>query len=102
MHSCLVGIDDVHKRGLQAGATNKEAVNVSLLGQLVAVLLRHAAAVEDTGLLRSLRRDLLLDPLAERLVDFLCLLGGCDLAGADGPVKSLASYYTREDGNFMG
>lgn len=90
MHSCLVGIDDIHKRRLQAGTANKEAIDISLLGQLVAVLLRHAAAVEDTGLLRSLGRNLLVEPLAERLMDFLGLLGGCDLAGANGPVVSLA------------
>jgi hypothetical protein len=86
MHSCLVGIDDVDKRGLQASAANEEAVNVWLLGQLVAVLLRHAAAVQDARLLRRLSRDLLLHPLADGLVDFLCLLGGSDLAGSNGPV----------------
>jgi hypothetical protein len=86
MHSCLVGIDDVDKRGLQASTANEEAVNVWLLGQLVAVLLRHAATVQDARLLRRLSRDLLLHPLADSLVDFLCLLGGSDLAGSNGPV----------------
>jgi hypothetical protein len=90
MHSCLVSIDDVDKRGLQASTANEEAVNVWLLGKLVAVLLRHAATVQDARLLRRLSRDLLLHPLADGLVDFLCLLSGSDLAGSNSPVLRLA------------
>lgn len=85
MYSCLVAVDDVDKRRLQAGAADEEAVNIRLLGELAAVLLRHAATVQDTGLLGRLGGDLLLQPLADRGVDFLCLLSGSDLAGADGP-----------------
>jgi hypothetical protein len=86
MHSCLVRIDDIDKRRLQASAANKEAVDVGLLCQLIAVLLRHAAAVQDARLLRRLRGHLLGHPLADCLVDLLCLLGGGDFAGSDGPV----------------
>jgi hypothetical protein len=86
MHSCLVRIDNVDKRRLQASAANKEAIDVGLLRELIAVLLRHAAAVQDARLLCRLRRHLLGHPLADCLVNLLCLLGGSDLAGSDGPV----------------
>ena len=86
MNSCGVGVDDVDERRLQRSTANKETVNVGLLGELAAVLLVDGATVQDTGLLGSLGRDLLLEPLTEGGVDFLCLLGGCDLAGTDGPV----------------
>jgi hypothetical protein len=85
MHSCEVAVDDVHKRGLQASTANQEAIDIRLLCQLAAVLLRHAAAVQDARLLGRLAGDRLLHPLADRLVDFLCLLRGGDLAGANGP-----------------
>jgi len=85
MDSCLLAVDNVNKCRLQASTADKETVNVSLLGQLLAVLLRDTATVQDTGLLRRLGRDFLLEPLAESGVDFLCLLGGSNLAGADGP-----------------
>lgn len=55
MHSCLVSVDDIHKRGLQARAADKEAIDIRLLSELIAVLLRNTAAVQDTGLLRGLR-----------------------------------------------
>lgn len=85
MHSCLVAVDDIHESRLQASSSNQEAIDVSLLRQLFAVLLSHTAAVQDAGLLGRLSRDLLLDPLADGFVDLLCLLGGRDLASADGP-----------------
>lgn len=55
MHSCLLGVDDVDKSGLQAGTANEETVDIGLLGQLSAVLLGHTASVQDTGLLGGLR-----------------------------------------------
>lgn len=85
MHSCLLAVDDVNKRRLQAGATDKETIDIRLLRQLTRVLLGHASSVQDTGLLSGLGRDLLLEPLTDSGVDFLCLLGGGDLAGANGP-----------------
>ena len=91
MNSCLVGVDDVNERRLQASTANEETVNVSLLSQLLAVLLGDTATVQDTGLLGSLGGNLLLEPLAEGGVDFLCLLGGCDLAGTDGPGRMLVA-----------
>jgi len=89
MYSCLVAVDDVDEGRLQAGAADEEAVDVGLLGKLAAVLLRHAASVQDTGLLSGLRRDLLLEPLADGSMDFLCLLGGRHLAGTNGPEPKL-------------
>lgn len=54
MYSCLVAVDDINKRRLQASATDQEAVDVGLLGQLARVLLSHAATVQNAGLLSSL------------------------------------------------
>lgn len=55
MHSCLVRVDDVEECGLQARTSNQESINIRLLGQLCAVLLRYTASVQDAGLLRGLR-----------------------------------------------
>lgn len=85
MNSCGVGVDDVDERRLQRSTANKETVNVGLLGELAAVLLVDGATVQDTGLLGSLGRDLLLQPLADCSVDLLGLLSGGDLAGTDSP-----------------
>jgi hypothetical protein len=90
MYSCLVAVDDVNKRRLQASTADKESIDIGLLGQLAAVLLRHTATVQDARLLRSLARDFLLEPLADGLVDLLCLLCGCDLAGANGPGRHVS------------
>lgn len=81
----LLGVDDVSEGRLQAGAADEETVNVGLLGELLAVLLADRATVDDAGLVGSLLADVLLEPLADALVNLLCLLGGGDLAGADGP-----------------
>ena len=85
MYLCRVGVDNVDERRLQRGTTDEETVNVGLLGEVAAVLLVDTAAVQDTGLLSSLGRDLLLQPLADSGVDLLSLLSGGDLAGTDGP-----------------
>ena len=85
MYLCRVGVDNVDERRLQRGTTDEETVNVGLLGEVAAVLLVDTAAVQDTGLLSSLGRDLLLQPLADGGVDLLSLLSGGDLAGTDGP-----------------
>jgi hypothetical protein len=53
-HSCLVGVDNVNERRLQASTTDEETVNIGLLGEFLAVLLRDTATVQDTGLLGSL------------------------------------------------
>jgi hypothetical protein len=39
MHSCLLSVDNVDKRWLQASTANEEAIDISLLSQLIAVLL---------------------------------------------------------------
>jgi hypothetical protein len=75
---------------LQAGTANQESVNISLLAKLLAVLCIHATSVKDTRGIRSFGRDILLDPVTDGGVDFLGLLCGSDLAGADGPVVCLA------------
>lgn len=86
MHSGRVRVDDIDKSGLQASTADKESVNVSLLCQLGAVLLRHTASIKDTGLLCGLGGDFLLQPLTDCRVNLLCLLGGSDLASANSPV----------------
>lgn len=83
----LVGVDDVDEGRLQAGAANKETVNVGLLGQLLAVLLADTAAVQDAGVFRGLGGHVLLQPLTDGGVDLLGLLSGGDLAGADSPAE---------------
>lgn len=70
---------------LQAGASHEESVHVWLLGQILAVLLADATAVDHPGVVRRLRRDLVSQPLADGGVDFLSLGSGRDFAGADGP-----------------
>ncbi len=76
MNSRRVGVDNVNKRRLQRRTANKETIDISLLGQLAAVLLVDAAAVQNTRLLRRLGRDFLLQPLADGSVDLLSLLSG--------------------------
>lgn len=84
MHSRL-SVDDIHKRRLQARASNKEAVNILLLGQLPAVLLTDRSAIDDARLLGRLAADLLGQPHADGGVHLLRLLRAGDLAGANGP-----------------
>lgn len=88
MYSRLFGVDDINKRGLQAGTTNQEAIDIRLLSQLSTVLLCNASTIEDPRLLGGLGGDLLLHPLADSGVDFLCLLSGSDLAGTDSPIHT--------------
>ena len=71
--------------GLETGTTDQEAIDILLLAKLLAVLLADAAAVQDAGVVGDLLADLLGEPLADVGVDLLGLLGGGDLAGADGP-----------------
>ena len=72
--------------GLQTRSTDQEPVDVLLLRQLTAVLLRHGPAVDDARALRRLGRDAFLQPGADGSVDFLRLLRRRDFARADGPV----------------
>ena len=83
--SCGVRVDDIHKRRLQAGTTNQEAIDIGLLGQFARVLLRNTTTVQDPRLLSGFRRYLLLQPFSDSSVDLLCLLSGSDLAGSNGP-----------------
>lgn len=81
----LLAVDDVDEGGLEAGTADEEAINVGLLAQVTAVLLVHAATVEDPRLVSNLVADLLLKPRANGGVHLLRLLNGGDLAGANGP-----------------
>lgn len=74
-----------HTGRLKRSTADEETVNVSLLAELGAVLLVDAATVQDASLLGNLVGDVGLEPLADGLVDLLGLLGGGDLAGANGP-----------------
>lgn len=70
---------------LQAGTSNKEAVDVVLLGEFTAVLLADTATVDDASVVGDGGGDLL-EPLADGSVHFLGLSGSGDLASADGPI----------------
>lgn len=78
-------VDNVHERRLQARSANQEAIDISLRRQLAAVLLAHAAAINDARALRRLRADSISKPLANRLVHLLRLLRRRHLARANGP-----------------
>jgi hypothetical protein len=91
MHSCLVRIDNIHKRRLQARASDQKAIDIRLLSQLIAVLLRHASSVKDARLVRRLARHLFLKPLTQRSMDLLRLFGSSHFARSNGPVYTSAS-----------
>lgn len=78
-------INNVNKLGLQRSTSDKESINVGLLGEFLAVLGVDGSTVENAGFVCCLGGDLFLEPLAEVGVDFLGLFGGCDFAGSDGP-----------------
>lgn len=77
---------------LQAGTANKEAVDIGLGSELTAVLLTDGATVDDTDIISSLGGDGLTEPLANSGVDLLSLLGGSDLASANGPRIKVNNY----------
>ena len=61
------------------------AVHILFAQQLLAVLGVHTAAVLDSGSLGNCLAVHLADHLADLAADFLSLIGGSGLAGADGP-----------------
>lgn len=69
----------------QTRPTDEESIDIFLLGQLLAILLAHAAAVDDPRALGRILGNRIGEPLSDRGVDFLRLLCGGDLACADGP-----------------
>jgi len=75
-----------------AGTTNQEAINVRLLGQLAAVLLVDAAAIQDPRVFGSFCRQFLGEELAEGGVNLLRLFRSGDFASADGPVGESEQY----------
>lgn len=80
-----MSVDNVDKGRLETCAANQESVNVLGLCQLLAVLLAHTATVDDSGLLCNAGRDFLAQEISDRGMNFLCLLGGRDLSGTNGP-----------------
>lgn len=70
---------------LERGTTDKETVNVGLLGELTAVFLIHGAAVEDSGSLGNFRGNVLGKPFADASVSLLSLLSSSNLAGTNSP-----------------
>ncbi len=72
-------------RWLQRRSTNQEPIDIRLLGQIPAVLLRHAAPVDNPRLVRDLTAHLLPQELADRGVHLLRLLRAGHLARPDGP-----------------
>lgn len=70
---------------LQTRASHQEPIDIGLLAQIPAVLLAHAPTIDNPRLLGYLLADLLLQPLANRGMDLLRLLGAGNLAGANGP-----------------
>ena len=77
--------DDGELVRLEGGTTNEATVHVGLAEQLLRVLGVHAAAVLDGQRLGSVLTVQLAHHLADGSADFLCLVGGGSLAGADGP-----------------
>lgn len=65
---------------LKTCSTHKEPIDVGLLRQFVTVLLVHAAAVYDSGLLSNFLGDGFGEPIADRFMDFLCLFCVMDQA----------------------
>lgn len=70
--------------GLERSTTDEETVNVGLLAELAAVLLVDTTTVQDSGLVSNLVADSL-EPFTDGMVNLLSLLGGGDLASANGP-----------------
>lgn len=89
--SALIRISLSHRRKLtswlQASTTDKETIDIFLLGQVVAVPIADAASVDDTGVVRDCGRDGFTEPFANSGVNFLGLSGGGNLTGSNGPAK---------------
>jgi hypothetical protein len=59
---------------LQTSTANEEPIDIRLFRKIAAVLLADTAAIDDSGVISSLRGDRLLQPLANSGMDFLRLL----------------------------
>ena len=70
---------------LQGSTSDEETIDIWLGGQILAVLVGDRSTVDDASLLSNLGVDLLLQPLANSLVDLLCLGGGGNLSGSNSP-----------------
>ena len=69
----------------QTCPSDEESINISLLRQLLAILLAHAAPIDDPCGLRCFFRNSLSQPFPNLSMDFLCLLSGGHFPGANGP-----------------
>jgi len=79
------GIDDLDEVWLETGSAHQEPVDVWLGTEFGGCAGGDTASVNDSGVGRHLGGDVVLEPLAEVVVDFLGLGGGGGLAGTDGP-----------------
>lgn len=84
-HALRLTLDNVDKRRLQGSTADQEAINVLLLAQVVAILLAHAATIDDARLLGHLGRDLVCQPVPDLRVHLLRLLRRGHFARANGP-----------------
>ncbi|EPY42088.1 triosephosphate isomerase (TIM) [Angomonas deanei] len=81
----LGGINDGEELRLQRSTTDKETVNVLLLVQRGGILPVDRTTVEDAKSSGDIGANLVLNVATDDGVHLLRLLGGGDLAGADGP-----------------
>jgi len=81
----IAGTDDLLEALLERCATDEETVNVGLADQHSSVGISDGATVEDSDFLSGFLRNVLGQPCADGLVGLLSLLGGSNLASADGP-----------------
>src|SRR4051812_15088437 len=77
--------------GVEGGTAHQRAVDVGACQKLFGVVGLDAAAVENTSLFAEVRVQGG-QPLADGGVDFLGLLGGGDLARADGPDRLVGDH----------
>ena len=74
LYNLSTGINDCDKVWFEGSTSHKETINVSCLGQLLAVAGRDRPSVNDAGGLCHLRADIVPQPLAKLGMDILGLL----------------------------
>ena len=80
-----------HTCRLQTRSTNQKPINVFLLCKVLAILIRHRAAINNPGVLRGFGRYRRGKPFPNRLMNLLGLLCGCDFASANCPSQYIKS-----------
>ena len=81
----LDGLDDVHEAGLEAGAADKEAVDIGLTNKLSTVAAVHRATIKDAGFAGDVTGDVLIEPLPDFEVGVLSLLRSGSKTGTNSP-----------------